>query len=121
MTPTLSASQHTQPHPAIISSLRPPFAVSYVLTCPALADLQGYYVPESWDVYWTIRQACHMAFKHMQPHQRVNCIPGISAMSLKRTFVSTWQEVRRQAGCKNKAVWIVAGHALCNTVLLGLL
>jgi hypothetical protein len=54
---------------------------------------QGYYSPDTWDVYWTVRQACHMAYKHMGPHQRVNCIPGVSAVSLKRNFVSTWQQV----------------------------
>jgi hypothetical protein len=29
----------------------------------------------------------------MQPGQLVNCIPGVQAMSLKRNFLQTWQQV----------------------------
>jgi hypothetical protein len=60
---------------------------------PSHPQPQGYYSPDTWDVYWTIRSACQMAYQHMGPHQLVNCIPGVSAMSLKRNFVSTWQQV----------------------------
>lgn len=62
----------------------------------AFLSVKGYYVPEKWDVYWTIRQSCHMAFPYMKPGQMVNCIPGVEAMSLKRRFIQTWQQVRQQ-------------------------
>lgn len=59
----------------------------------AFLSVRGYYVPDKWDVYWTIRQACHMALPHMQQGQLVNCLPGVQAMSLKRNFVQSWQRV----------------------------
>eukprot|EP00879_Flechtneria_rotunda_P016502 GHRR01017270.1.p1 GENE.GHRR01017270.1~~GHRR01017270.1.p1 ORF type:complete len:910 (+),score=306.65 GHRR01017270.1:263-2992(+) len=63
----------------------------------AFLSVKGYYVPEKWDVYWTIRQACHKAYAHMKPNQFVNCIPGVHAMSLKRNFVQTWQQAYGEA------------------------
>jgi hypothetical protein len=62
----------------------------------AFMSIRGYYVPEKWDVYWTIRSACHKAYESMQQGQLVNCIPGVQAMSLKRNFLQTWQQVRAE-------------------------
>lgn len=95
----LQQAGYRSPHHASPPPLLPTTTVHKhkrtTITPVYILSLQGYYVPESWDVYWTIRSACHMAYKHMGPQQHVNCIPGISAMSLKRTFVTTWQQVRR--------------------------
>ena len=62
----------------------------------AFSSVKGYYVPERWDVYWTMRQSCHKAYSHMKAGQMVNCIPGVEAISLKRRFVQTWQQVCQQ-------------------------
>jgi hypothetical protein len=35
-----------------------------------------------------------MAFQHMRPGQRANCIPGVRAITFKKEFVQSWQEVR---------------------------
>jgi hypothetical protein len=59
----------------------------------AFMSVKGYYVPEKWQVYWTMRSACQKAYSSMQPGQLVNCIPGVQAMSLKRNFLQTWQQV----------------------------
>jgi hypothetical protein len=59
----------------------------------AFMSIRGFYVPEKWDVYWTIRSACHKAYESKRPGQLVNCIPGVQAMSLKRNFLQTWQQV----------------------------
>uniref|UniRef100_A0A383WF20 Tubulin--tyrosine ligase-like protein 5 n=1 Tax=Tetradesmus obliquus TaxID=3088 RepID=A0A383WF20_TETOB len=63
----------------------------------AFMSIRGYYVPEKWDVYWTIRSACHKAYESMKPGQMVNCIPGVQAMSLKRNFLQTWQQAYGEA------------------------
>jgi hypothetical protein len=59
----------------------------------AFLSMKGYYNPSSWDVYLTSISACHMAFKHMQPGQKVNCIPGARSITQKKEFVDTWQKV----------------------------
>ncbi|WIA41949.1 hypothetical protein OEZ86_009255 [Tetradesmus obliquus] len=63
----------------------------------AFMSIRGYYVPEKWDVYWTIRSACHKGYESMKPGQMVNCIPGVQAMSLKRNFLQTWQQAYGEA------------------------
>jgi hypothetical protein len=46
------------------------------------------------------RQACHMAFPHMRPGQRANCVPGVRAITLKKQFVESFQQVRRGGGVR---------------------
>ncbi|GBF95305.1 hypothetical protein Rsub_08336 [Raphidocelis subcapitata] len=57
----------------------------------AFLSVKGYYVPDKWDVYFTIRQACQMAFPHMRPGQLASCVPGVRAITLKKPFVQSWQ------------------------------
>lgn len=57
----------------------------------AFLSVKGYYVPDKWDVYITIRQACEMAFPLMRAGQRSSCVPGVRAVTLKQAFVLSWQ------------------------------
>ncbi len=34
-----------------------------------------------------------MAFKHMREGQRASCVPGVRAVTLKKEFVQSWQQV----------------------------
>jgi hypothetical protein len=64
----------------------------------AFLSVKGYYNPADWDLYWTSISACHMAFPHMQPGQKVNCLPGVRSITQKKEFVDTWQKVGRRLG-----------------------
>ncbi|KAI8476030.1 MAG: hypothetical protein J3K34DRAFT_516940 [Monoraphidium minutum] len=55
-------------------------------------SIRGYYVPDKWDLYFSTRSACVMALPHMRPGQRVNCVPGVNDIALKKDFVRSWQE-----------------------------
>jgi hypothetical protein len=57
----------------------------------AFLSVKGYYAPAGWDVYFTIRDACLLAFPHMQRGQRASCLPGARAVTLKKPFVAAWQ------------------------------
>ena len=71
-------------------------------TCKASAALDAPSQPAAEtpaSVRSLLLQACHMAFPHMRPGQRANCIPGVRAITLKKEFVQSWQEVRMGCIC----------------------
>ncbi len=46
----------------------------------------------SWDLYWTVRPACHRALQSMRPGQRVSCMPGIQKIVFKKDLLRQAQE-----------------------------
>jgi hypothetical protein len=53
----------------------------------------GHSNTQQWDLYWTVRPACHKALPQMQPGQRVSCVPGVQRIVFKKEFMSSIQEV----------------------------
>lgn len=63
----------------------------------AALSTKGYYDTIQWDVYWTTRSACFRAYPIMTTQQKVNCLPGVSAIILKKELVKTLQEAYGEA------------------------
>ncbi|GIL96200.1 hypothetical protein Vretimale_2070 [Volvox reticuliferus] len=63
----------------------------------AFLSTKGAYVPQSWDLYWTVRRACHSVLGAIAPPKRVNCVPGVEAVAHKQPLVRTMQEAYGEA------------------------
>jgi hypothetical protein len=55
------------------------------------ADVKGFDNVSSWDLYWTVRPACHKALPRMQPGQRVSCAPGVQGIVSKQALLRAAQ------------------------------
>lgn len=54
-------------------------------------SIKGAYVPDQWDVYWTVRRTCHSVLGAIAPPKRVNCVPGVETVAYKQPLVKTMQ------------------------------
>ncbi|GLC35121.1 Tubulin polyglutamylase ttll5 [Pleodorina starrii] len=66
-------------------------------THASFLSTKGAYVPQSWDLYWTVRRACHSVLGAIAPPKRVNCVPGVEAVAYKQPLVRTMQEAYGEA------------------------
>jgi hypothetical protein len=62
----------------------------HATTSPPAASM-GYSNIQSWDLYWTVRPACHQALPHMRPGQRVSCVPGMQKIVFKKELMDSIQ------------------------------
>ncbi|KAG2498580.1 hypothetical protein HYH03_003331 [Edaphochlamys debaryana] len=66
-------------------------------TRTSFLSVKGAYVPQQWDLYWTVRRACHTVLSAIAPPKRVNCVPGVEAVAYKQPLVRTMQEAYGEA------------------------
>ncbi|GFR45039.1 hypothetical protein Agub_g6409 [Astrephomene gubernaculifera] len=66
-------------------------------TQASFLSVKGAYVPQSWELYWTVRRACHAVLGAIAPPKRVNCIPGVEAVAYKQPLVRSMQEAYGEA------------------------
>ncbi|KXZ45431.1 hypothetical protein GPECTOR_55g337 [Gonium pectorale] len=66
-------------------------------TQSSFLSVKGAFVPESWELYWTVRRACHSVLGAIAPPKRVNCVPGVEAVAFKQPLVRTMQEAYGEA------------------------
>ncbi|GFH26602.1 uncharacterized protein HaLaN_24776, partial [Haematococcus lacustris] len=60
-------------------------------TLSSFLSVKGAYVPEKWDVYFTVRRLCYSTLHQVAQPKRVNCLPGSEALTLKKALVATLQ------------------------------
>eukprot|EP00198_Chlamydomonas_reinhardtii_P010170 XP_001699507.1 predicted protein [Chlamydomonas reinhardtii] len=53
-------------------------------TRSSFLSIKGAYVPTKWDLYWTVRRACHSVLGAIAPPKRVNCVPGVESVAHKQ-------------------------------------
>ncbi|KAG2432255.1 hypothetical protein HXX76_009173 [Chlamydomonas incerta] len=66
-------------------------------THSSFLSVKGAYVPAKWDLYWTVRRACHSVLGAIAPPKRVNCVPGVESVAYKQPLVRTMQEAYGEA------------------------